>query len=333
MIKGRRIPHYIIESRNLFNSKLTEKMSKEIVDVLSKYDTIHVFTLDAFERVCKLTNYNNALLKDVGLKSTIMACFKAYINTFSGYVCYTSTFWDLYTPHNGTNSSLMYESILQDLKKMKGMSIQYVKYLVRSMIGFLYYAKYKESNKTEYVLESKRLIHKSLNLDNTSVKLRAATFFLTNLECSQSIEICEKFLAFPPKHNANGEYLNHIDVNVFEQLLEEKTTEEIENITKAILSMFYSSVELKSLPGNYDITQLNPVWIYRNFTNIFFHDLAMDVAFMTAEKWVVPDPSNMNCFHYQKMYIMESFHFLVSIWIQCLFAFKLNCYATMRWQM
>jgi hypothetical protein len=27
-----------------------------------------------------------------------MAWFKAYINTFSGYVCYTSTFWDLYTP-------------------------------------------------------------------------------------------------------------------------------------------------------------------------------------------------------------------------------------------
>jgi hypothetical protein len=194
MIKGRRIPHYIIESRNLFNSKLTEKMSKEIVDVLSKYDTIHVFTLDDFERVFKLTN--NALLKDVALKSTIMACFKAYINTFSDYVCYTSTFWDLYTPHNATNSSLMYESILQHLKKMKGMSIQYFKYLVRSMIGFLYYAKYKESNKTEYLLESKRLIHKSLNLDNTSVKLRAATFFLTNLECRQSIEICEKNFAF-----------------------------------------------------------------------------------------------------------------------------------------
>jgi hypothetical protein len=90
MIKGRRIPHYIIESRNLFNSKLTEKMSKEIVDVLNKYDTIDVFALNAFERVFKLTNYNNALLKDVALKSTIMACFKAYINTFSGYVCYTS---------------------------------------------------------------------------------------------------------------------------------------------------------------------------------------------------------------------------------------------------
>ena len=151
-IKGRRIWHYIIERRNLFNSKLTEKMSKEIVEVLSKYDTIHVFALDAFKRVFKLAKYDNALLKHVALKSTIMAWFKAYINTFSGYMCYTSTFWDLYKPHNATNSSLMYESILQDLMKMKGMSIQYVKYLVRSMIGFLYYAKYKESNKTEFYL-------------------------------------------------------------------------------------------------------------------------------------------------------------------------------------
>ena len=213
------------------------------------------------------------------------------------------------------------------------MSIQFVKYLVRSMIGFLYYAKYKESNKTEDLLKSKRLIHKSLNLDNTSVKLRAATFFLTNLEFSQSIEICEKFLAFPPKHNANGEYLNHIYVNVFEQLLEDKTTEEIENTTKEILSMLHSSVELKSLPGNCEITQQNPVWIYRNFTNIFFHDLYIGVAFMTAETWVVPEPIQYELLSLPEDANYENFHFLVSIWIQCLLAFKLNYYATMRWQM
>jgi hypothetical protein len=57
-----------------------------------------------------------------------------------------------------------------------------------------------------------------------------------------------------------------------------------------ILLMFYTSVKLKSLPGNYDRTQYNLVWIFRNFTNIFFHDVYMDVTFMTAEKWVVPYP-------------------------------------------
>ena len=56
MIKARHIPHYIIESRNMFNSKMTEKMSTEIVDVLSKYHTTHVFTLDAFDRIFKLTH-------------------------------------------------------------------------------------------------------------------------------------------------------------------------------------------------------------------------------------------------------------------------------------
>jgi hypothetical protein len=44
------------------------------------------------------------------------------------------------------------------------------------------------------------------------------------------------------------------------------------------------------LPGNYDIAQKNPVSIFRNFTNIAFHDVSFDVTFMTAEKWVVPDP-------------------------------------------
>jgi hypothetical protein len=40
LMKSRHIPHCIIESRNLFNSKMTEKMSKEIVDVKQIwYDT------------------------------------------------------------------------------------------------------------------------------------------------------------------------------------------------------------------------------------------------------------------------------------------------------
>jgi hypothetical protein len=77
---------------------------------------------------------------------------------------------------------------------------------------------------------------------------------------------------------------------VSQQLFEEKTTEETENIMDEILPMFKSSVKLKSLPGNYDLTQHNHVWIFRNLTNIFFKGLYADVTFMTAEKWVVPDP-------------------------------------------
>jgi hypothetical protein len=49
MIKARNIPNYIMKGINLFNSKMTEKMSTEIVEVLSKYDTTHVFRLDAFQ--------------------------------------------------------------------------------------------------------------------------------------------------------------------------------------------------------------------------------------------------------------------------------------------
>jgi hypothetical protein len=47
---------------------MTEQMSKEIVDVLSKYDTTHVCTLDAFNRIFKLTDYNNALTSDKVLR-------------------------------------------------------------------------------------------------------------------------------------------------------------------------------------------------------------------------------------------------------------------------
>jgi hypothetical protein len=47
--KAKRIQHYIIESRNLFNSKMTKQMSKEIVDVLKNCDTTQIFKLGAFE--------------------------------------------------------------------------------------------------------------------------------------------------------------------------------------------------------------------------------------------------------------------------------------------
>jgi hypothetical protein len=200
--------------------------------------------------------------------------------------------WNLYIPHNAKQSLLNYVTILQYLKKEKGVAIQYAKYLIKSMVGFLYYANYKESNKTQFLLASKRLIQKSLNLEFTCVKLRAATFFLTNMEYRQSIEICDTFLIFPPRYRIDGHFIqwvSDIHLKVF-QLLKMKTTDEIEKIMTEILPMIYSSVKLKSLSGSYNITQQNLVWIFRNLTNIFFHYLAMDVTFMTAEKWVVPDP-------------------------------------------
>ena len=79
-------------------------------------------------------------------------------------------------------------------------------------------------------------------------------------------------------------------MNVLKPLHKGEMTAEIENSMKEILPMLYTSVELKSLPGNYDITQQNPAWSFRNFTNIFFRDLYTNVNCMTAEKMVVPDP-------------------------------------------
>ena len=191
IIKARHIPHYIIESRNLFNSKLTEKCQSKY-----KYDTTHVFTLDAFNVVFEKTHYKRALLKHAALKSTMMACIVAYIHNFCYFVIDPFLFWKSYMPHNATTSLLNYVNILQNLKKLKGVYIQYAKYQVKSILGFLHYVKYKESNKTMFLLKSKRLIQNSLNLDNSSVKLRAATFFLTYLEYSQSIEFVIHFSLF-----------------------------------------------------------------------------------------------------------------------------------------
>jgi hypothetical protein len=47
---------------------------------------------------------------------------------------------------------------------VKGVIIHYVKYFVRSMMSFLYYANYTESKKTAFLLASKQLIPTNLAL-------------------------------------------------------------------------------------------------------------------------------------------------------------------------
>ena len=101
-----------------------------------------------FSSVLNLTHYNDALLKYETLISTIMACFKAYFTAFSPHVFSASSFWDFCIPHTAAKCLLKYVNILHTLQNVKGVSIHYVKYIVRSMMGFLYYAKCKESNKT-----------------------------------------------------------------------------------------------------------------------------------------------------------------------------------------
>jgi hypothetical protein len=159
---------------------MTKQMSREIVDVLKNCDTTQFFKLGAFEYVDKLTEYNIVLLKHMTLQSTIMAGFNSCFVSFSSFVMRPSLFWELYLSHNAAESLLNYKNILQNLKKEKGAAIHYVKYVISSMVGFLYYAKYKESSKAQFLPKSKRLIQKSLDLDSSCTKLRAATFFLNS---------------------------------------------------------------------------------------------------------------------------------------------------------
>ena len=139
-----------------------------------------------------------------------MTSFSSYFGTFSSYVLIPSLFWASCIPQNATNNLMNYVNIQQNLKQVKGVAIHYVKYLVRSMLGFLFYVKFKESNKAKCLLASKRLIQKSFNLDNSYVKLRAVTFFLTHLENSQSIEMCDTFLTFLPRRKSNCQFIHII---------------------------------------------------------------------------------------------------------------------------
>jgi len=117
-------------------------------------------------------------------------------------------------------------------------------------------------------------------------------------------------------------------MDVYHQLCKVKTTEEIGNIMTEILPMLYSSVKLKSLLVIYDLTQQNPAWIFRNFTNLFFHGVYMDVTFMTAEKWVVPDPIQYELLSLPQDADYKEFPF-AGIYLDPMFV----CLQTIRWKM
>jgi hypothetical protein len=77
--------------------------------------------------------------------------------------------------------------------------------------------------------------------------------------------------------------MNDIGANVFEQLFKVKTIEEIENIMKAILPMLYSSIEIYAWKLRYNTTKS------RLDIPHIFHDLNMNVTFIAADTWMVPD--------------------------------------------
>ena len=87
------------------------------------------------------------------------------------------------------------------------------------------------------------------------------------------------------------------------------------------------------MPGSYDITPNNPVRTFGHFTNVFFRGLYIDVTFMTAEKWMVPDPILYELLSLPQVADNEELPFSGIQLILCLLAFKLNSYATIRWEM
>jgi hypothetical protein len=146
---------------------------------------------------------------------------------------------------------LNYMNILQNLKQVKGIGIHYVVDFVRSMMGFLFNVKYKESNKTDF------LNYPDLSIFELVALMQVRNPFCLILYTLHWIRNPSYFWQ-SPQHN------------------ECLFLEEIENIMKTILLMFYNSVKLKFFPGKYDITQHNTIWICRNFTIICFHGISID---------------------------------------------------------
>jgi hypothetical protein len=86
---------------SIFNDFLISRFDVSKATILF---TTHVFTLDAFDHIFKLTHGNNALLKQEALISTTMACFSAYVSAFCSCVFSPSYFLGSYIPPNATTS-------------------------------------------------------------------------------------------------------------------------------------------------------------------------------------------------------------------------------------
>ncbi|XP_052089101.1 uncharacterized protein LOC127725830 [Mytilus californianus] len=289
-LRERYMPHYIIEERNLFNSKLTPILSTSLQVELHNFknNIMNILYLKSFETLQGCSrNFCPELLEKVTEKSIILQCWYDKISRL--YFDFTAYqyFWLKYDRYPSLESIQKYKDVLNKIEKYKRKTVFKSEYtvIVSSIIGLLSYSLYRQIPLQKYILDE---AIKYLDLTRTSprscILLRLASFFFMERKFESAIEVCSDIPrqiidVTPPKRLWDKVYKSY---NHLLMLLLSMKTEPLRKLKEAILDACYSIDIQNGLPLEY-------YYILSEFKNGMFIKPHFRVTYMTAEMWAVPD--------------------------------------------
>ncbi|XP_071133999.1 uncharacterized protein [Mytilus edulis] len=284
------LPHYLIKERNLFNSKLTDRLSTSLQDDLNYFkDNIkNILYLKSFERLKEAScNFGSDLLEKITEKSVIFQCWEDKIKRLYHDFTTFQFFWLKYDRYPSLESIQSYKDILSEIERYKGLTVFKNEHtvMINSIIGILSYSLYKQNpfQKT-FLDEAIKYLDVTRTSQRSCILLRLATFFFMERKFESAIEICIEIL----KQIIDVTPAKEIDEKVFQSLESLNTlllslkTDHLKKLKESILDASYSKEIQNELP-----LEINN--ILNEFKNGMLVQLHFKVTYMTAEMWAVPD--------------------------------------------
>ncbi|VDI40357.1 Hypothetical predicted protein [Mytilus galloprovincialis] len=289
-VKEGYLPHYIIEERNLFNSKLTPSISTILqVDLHDFKDNImDILYLKSFETLQEFSgNFCPKLLEKTSERSVILQCWEDKIKRLYLNFTHFQLFWFNYDRYPSLESIQRYKDILSEIENYKGTTVFKNEYtvMINSIIGMLSYSLYRQIPQQKQVLdEAIQYLDLTKKSPRSCILLRLAIFFLMERKFESAIEVCSNL----PSRITDITPTKRLDDKIYQSkkhlliLLLSMKTESLRKLKESILSASYSEEIQNGLPSEY-------CYILDENKNGMFLQPHFKVTYMTAEMWAVPD--------------------------------------------
>ncbi|CAG2222087.1 unnamed protein product [Mytilus edulis] len=284
------LPHYIVEGRNLFSSKLKPDISKIVQNALlrSNENIMAVLNLRSFQMVRSETdNFRPELLNSLTERSIILQCWHDKMRLLFHYFTTFEFFWLNYDRHASLESIYIYEDELSEIETYEGVTVFQNDYsvMINSIIGLLSYSFYRRNCDDEHMIDkAKKHLFETFKSSRPCIRLRLATFFLIEEKFELVINMCSDIMQkkrklIPPKQIWNQVNGSGCKLDV---VLRSKKLNQLRQLKEAILAESYS----QQVPN---ILTQEDKDIVEEFKNGMFVDPYFKVTYMTAELWAVPD--------------------------------------------
>lgn len=282
------LPHYLLPSRNLFNSKLTLDLSKKLQNAIEKYmkDVRNVIHLRSFDYVRELPRQNNQLELYTEVSIINRYCLQKIEKLYFHY-SQTNLFWVNYNRVVTNDSINIYEHILKGITDGDHAAFRNLfSLLTNSILCVLSYSYLRRYHDDRYLKNISIYLNMTLCSNISFLQLRSATVLFMETQYDECISVCQNILKrrlnVIPMRKTFYHIYQHVK-DVTELAMKVDQIEHLQNIRQLMLADAYS-LETKHktiLPDS--TTEVDIMKIVDSSRHHFY------VRYMTAEMWAVPD--------------------------------------------